>query len=493
MTCGFQCRPEEESQSSVTESTVDHLSAELQNEDGYWSCPHPTEGDDRYCCFHANEQPDADTLVDQFLSALVNESTTKTNTRRNEFVGAAFGNFDLRAIREVDNRVDVLEDIDIYLEHCHFSGEFDIGGFKFENKLSLTGSKFDSDLRASGIQCHQGVDLAGGIVDGKIEITDAEFLADTSFSDMTVSNRADFSDDVFRGHCSFEGATFKSGLDLKNVVFTGGRPSGNPTLTEITAPQSNLSGANLTGADLRLAIIPWANLESAVLSRSTLEGADLRGARLSGTTFGDTTINDATQILGHPNRSASFGAWLPIPQHNYCLADPRFEGDTPLDVESDITKAISIYKSLERLATNNALGHFAKKIYVRRQELQERRNRRAFRYGDSISERFVGFVRGLNGAISRFVFQYGESPWRVLFNSFLFIFAFASLYEMFDLLTTNSSFLDAVYYSALIFTTLGFEDAHPTGFGQFLTTIEAGLGAIIVALLVFVMGRRAVR
>lgn len=493
MTCEFQFRPETEAAESVGSSTIDQLSEELLNEEGYWSCPHPKEGDECYCCFHLEEQPETETLVDRYLTALVTESTSTNATRRNEFVGATFREFDLHSLSGTDNRVEVIEDIDVYLEKCHFSGLFDIRNFDLGNELSLMGSKFDSDLYASGIQCDQGVNLTGVKVAGKVEITDAEFSGDTFFSNITVSDRADFSKTVFRGYCSYEGATFNSGIDLQNVVFTGGRPSGNPAMNRITAPQSNLSGANLTGADFREASIQWVNLKSTVLSRSSLDGADLRAAQLSGTTFGDTTINDSTKLLGHPDGTPSFHTWLPISRRDYCISDPRFEGDTSVDGGSNIVEAISVYKTLERLATTNAMGHLAKESFVRRQELKERRNRKKFLYGDNLSQRLFGFVRGTNGAISRYVFQYGESPWRVVLSSFFCIIAFAGLYDGFELLTVESSFLDALYYSTLIFTTLGFAEAQPAGIGQFLTTVESGLGTILVALLVFVLGRRATR
>jgi hypothetical protein len=50
-----------------------------------------------------------------------------------------------------------------------------------------------------------------------------------------------------------------------------------------------------------------------------------------------------------------------------------------------------------------------------------------------------------------------------------------------------------VYYSTLTFTTLGFGDFRPLGIGQALTTVETALGTILIALLVFMLGRRAAR
>ena len=51
---------------------------------------------------------------------------------------------------------------------------------------------------------------------------------------------------------------------------------------------------------------------------------------------------------------------------------------------------------------------------------------------------------------------------------------------------------DCLYYGALTFTSLGFVGYEPVGFGgQLLTVLETGSGAVLIALLVFVLGRRA--
>jgi hypothetical protein len=52
----------------------------------------------------------------------------------------------------------------------------------------------------------------------------------------------------------------------------------------------------------------------------------------------------------------------------------------------------------------------------------------------------------------------------------------------------------SLYYSTLTFTALGFGDFRPVGgLGQFVTIVETATGAILLALLVFVFGRRAAR
>lgn len=58
---------------------------------------------------------------------------------------------------------------------------------------------------------------------------------------------------------------------------------------------------------------------------------------------------------------------------------------------------------------------------------------------------------------------------------------------------TPELYFESLYFSTLTFTTLGMGDYEPLGFGQVLATANTAFGAILVALLVFVLGRRAAR
>jgi hypothetical protein len=56
-----------------------------------------------------------------------------------------------------------------------------------------------------------------------------------------------------------------------------------------------------------------------------------------------------------------------------------------------------------------------------------------------------------------------------------------------------STLADSIYFSTVTFTTLGFGDFSPVGFGRVLATVESALGVTLFAVLVFVLGRRATR
>lgn len=54
-------------------------------------------------------------------------------------------------------------------------------------------------------------------------------------------------------------------------------------------------------------------------------------------------------------------------------------------------------------------------------------------------------------------------------------------------------FLNALYYSLVTFTTLGYGDMHPTGWLKALSAIEALTGAVFMALIVAVIARKWMR
>lgn len=111
-------------------------------------------------------------------------------------------------------------------------------------------------------------------------------------------------------------------------------------------------------------------------------------------------------------------------------------------------------------------------------------------------------------ALSRWVTKHGESPWRVGFISAGIIGAFTVLYPRYGLVMQKSgqdatpisynasselwtTLGDSLYFSVVAFSTLGYGDIQPTGFAEYLAIAETLLGSVMIALLVFVLGRKA--
>ena len=101
--------------------------------------------------------------------------------------------------------------------------------------------------------------------------------------------------------------------------------------------------------------------------------------------------------------------------------------------------------------------------------------------------------------VGRWVFGYGESPTRVIVTAFLVIFACAWGYKQMPGVWHSmnekalSSYADALYFSIVTFTTLGFGDYQPQPGGsavRLLVMAEALAGAFLMALFVVTLARR---
>lgn len=250
-------------------------------------------------------------------------------------------------------------------------------------------------------------------------------------------------------------------------------------LREATFDEATLADADLTDVSLQMASLRGANIERAIFSRADLFGADLRNARTYGAVFAQTRINDATQL------------------GDRCIYDPNSEG-TISDMESvdRLTRAAEAYQELEKLCRENALSDKQSHYFVRRQDINLEKYRRA---GDT-----AGIARA---RAARTVLLYGESPFRVIGTAASIILVAALVYPVFGVVSADGQtlirysaesgvsaqeFISSLYFSALTFTT-GFSGFQPLGLGRLIATLETLSGAVLLALLVFVFSRRATR
>ena len=103
----------------------------------------------------------------------------------------------------------------------------------------------------------------------------------------------------------------------------------------------------------------------------------------------------------------------------------------------------------------------------------------------------------------KFITGYGERPlnillwWTGIISGCAFIYYFFNgIYNGISCNITSYSpnFLEALYFSIVTFTTLGFGDLAPkSGFFQLFASFEALLGAIFMALFIFVFVRKMIR
>ena len=256
------------------------------------------------------------------------------------------------------------------------------------------------------------------------------------------------------------GADLK-GSDFRGTDFTLSR------LTDVSAIATDFSDANLEGVILTNADLRQASLEGARLHDTVL--TDLHVG--SGTTIGDVAIYDRDD------------------------APPDLTDEQPLEA------AAWVYRQLQRVYQDNSLPELARRSYY-----MERNARRRLAWGQS------ELVKAFKWEASRWIMRYGSSPYRVLLTSMVVIVAAAILYPLTggiqeieaDRAITYSIedperasrwwigqvFFKSLYFSVVTFATLGYGDIQPVGtVARFLAGVESILGALLAALLVFVLAR----
>ena len=330
----------------------------------------------------------------------------------------------------------------------------------------------------------------------EITASESNFL-ESDFTEAAVI-RSDFSGANFGGadltnanlsDVSLSGADLSS-ADLSDASVRIADLSGvfaqNANLSYADFEKSDLSDANFTDANARGAVFEAANL-----TRTNFFGADLTGSDTYGAVLSDIQINRKTQFGKH---------------YTYAL-----DSDDPVDVDGSSPtawdKARWTYRQAERLARDNALPERAREYYVTRKNVRRREYRRL----GGLANRY----RWAKAVVSWAVMEYGENPRRVVGFSLAIILGFGVAFPFFggmtsgetqsavpyafDPITTGSIplpewlvvLLANLYFSGVTFTTLGYGDIQPaTPAVEVMATVESFLGALLMALLVFVLGRR---
>lgn len=293
-----------------------------------------------------------------------------------------------------------------------------------------------------------------------------------------------------------------SNSDLRNTDLSGATLS-NADLSGAYLNNVDLTGADLSDIDLTDADLSNSTLTDANLERATLVGVDLFDADLTrikpyGARLDSIQINDGTVFNANKSTDERWyhrGPFSPPPRCGY---DPTCD---PSNQDSDtreekLIKAADTYGQFEELARKNTRPSLQSSMFVLRQDMQRKL------YGEKGQ-----YLQAYANRLFRIVFKHGESFSRIVLTAIFVIGLFAGLYWQGDFILQNpelatdgtpyiDSFLDALYFSTLTFTTLGLGDFQPVPtaqLGRALVLIEAATGAVLIATFVFVLGRRAAR
>jgi uncharacterized protein YjbI with pentapeptide repeats len=312
-------------------------------------------------------------------------------------------------------------------------------------------------------------------------------------------------------------------------------------LTEANLQETEFSEADLRDAMFRPAyarvvepekVAPTdplgASLEDAQLEDGTdLRGADLSGARLYQTAFRDVRINDGTQF------GLEDGNYGEKCRYDYDPNTGVSINDETDDNTSRLEAAAWTYRRLESLFEENAMDERARNAHIRKEEARRAKYeeqiqddwppiRAAVQAYHQVTSRITlprfPRLRAVSGwTVSRLnwhLHRHGESLRQLLKISALFIIGCGLLYPFIGgINSTNSGgpyritslnefvgleawvdIANGLYFSAITFTTIGYGDFYPAGTGsRILVALESLGGALLIALFVFVIGRRVAR
>ena len=155
-------------------------------------------------------------------------------------------------------------------------------------------------------------------------------------------------------------------------------------------------------------------------------------------------------------------------------------------------KAKEVYRNLKNYFKQEGLYDVSGEYYYRERLMETEYNREEKKYLQWFGNLFLKLTTG-----------YGERPLNVLISWIIIIFGFSFIYYIFsgiyngiayNITSYNPNFLETLYFSIVTFTTLGFGDLAPKpGFFQLFASFEALLGAIFMAMFIFVFARKMIR
>lgn len=362
-------------------------------------------------------------------------------------------------------------------------------------------------------------------------------LQSVNFSNSDIRN-ADFTDAnlnhaIFTEVVNADNAIFTN-TNLKDTKFDESKLTNvnfnNSEGLSVNFKDTRLMGSEFQSADLRDADFRYANLRSADftdaklgntkmcdanLERADLSGADLREANITGIRSHECDLRDIrldhrTKLdrINHYEREADTDAGSKVnfesrikSIYNYFPAWTRrfLQRNSHIPMRKsdseNLEKAVLVYRDFQRICHENSLPEARRTFSIR-----EKHSKRKLAYTEGNS--FSWFKT----ALSHRGMLYGESPWYVVRTSITVVIVFSILYSMTGVRDLNNqvvySFVPEFTFSwdaallLLQFSMARFLTASdggfvPVGIGSLIATIESAIGAFLLALFVFVLGRRA--
>lgn len=266
---------------------------------------------------------------------------------------------------------------------------------------------------------------------------------------------------------------------------------------------ADLFRADCTDVDASGTDITHASLHNTLLTRADCRETTFTSALLYETVFADTRIN--TQTTFYDSEITFYNSITSRPavvyEENSLISEDLPDGTHPLEA------AEWVYRRLEKLHEENALSEDARDFHISKEEARRKYQHESGEYARYAVSTLQWYVTGHGESIPR-IFR--SAAFLILVCGILYPFAggfesssTGTAYRLDPFSTelsrpaigdTIATVLQGIYFSVITFTTIGYGDLYPTGvWSKVLVGFESLSGAILIALFVFVLGRRVAR
>lgn len=354
----------------------------------------------------------------------------------------------------------------------------------------------------------QGANFKNAQFGDNVEFSDAKFDRSTSFADEMEN-------------LSFRGADL-SDVNIANTALNGSDFS-NTQLSRAEFDNVEFRNANFSNSMA---------FDSMFTNECDLERANFQGANLQGVSFNNSLIHSTIFNNAVIDHETDFD--------NICYYENQAEKTDDIERKlENLDRAIWVYQNLSDINRANSQSKMARSYYVKMKDTIRKKYWVELCGVDSPKYHLRGLGKYLSrtlsiltktqipedrvqsvkfrvrlwnvikSQISKWVIGYGESWKNILFSLGIIAFFYSVAYQHTELNTGDSSIIPesilgvisipgflqqwllSMYFSVVTFTTLGYGDISPVGLAAYIAASEAVIGSSLLALLVFVLGRRA--
>ncbi|MDY6778292.1 MAG: ion channel [Candidatus Nanohaloarchaea archaeon] len=506
-----------------------------------WNCGHECFEDRERCIFHLSPDEREEAGIEpSHLKNLILQRIDSRGEKPKQFIGATFRDLDLEhvVLQAPDNHP-------IDLRHVHIEGSMDISHSDIRQPFVLEGARIDGFFKAIKAEFESYASFRDTVFQSHLNCSDVVFKGPVHFRNTVFDGAgtnpsyeafvASFSGSRFEEKSVFDYAEFRGRVDFRDsvienatfhyatldVVFLGGSVVQKIAVTASRAFNDfaylSFVGSRINGGVLNQPYIVedgevqypdeaiYYNFSKAHVGPVKLkpdeEGNLFRYFYIHETEFESFDFTNYETFLEPDWRLHEYMG--PLLREGHIRGS--FEFDRSLDPSQLEITYLKARKGAEATGAAKARSEFFnRQMWARRQKhiqvLQDNSER--------VLSRLLAGINYVSNFTLGLISGHGEKPQRVVATSVAVILICALLFPLVGGIQVSgteqvvrygaegSSLIEtlgrSLYFSTTTFTTLGVGDLYPAGiYTQILSGLESLAGALLMALLVFVLGRRA--